>query len=92
VKLRFECYWGKSKETRQERDVFWLLQDGPFLKELEDACLAQQEAILAEIRRRKEDERKVIEVEKEKERLARQGPSRQSFDFNHSFIGAPSTT
>lgn len=92
VKLRFECYWGKSKETRKDQDVFWLLQDGPFLNMLEDACLAQQKQLLAEIKRREEEERKMMELENGKERLARQGPSRQPFDFNTSFDGAPSTT
>jgi serine/threonine protein kinase len=90
AKLRFECYWGKSKEPRAERDVFWLVQDGHFLNELEDVCLAQEKEILADIHRREAEERKIMKLEKEKERLARQDPSRQPFDF-HSFIGSHTT-
>jgi uncharacterized protein (DUF1015 family) len=88
--LRFECYWGKSKEPRAERDVFWLVQDGHFLNELEDVCLAQEKEILADIHRREAEERKIMKLEKEKERLACQDPSRQPFGF-HSFIGSHTT-
>jgi hypothetical protein len=92
VKLRFECFWGKSKEPRSNVDVFRIIQDEHILHELDEVALVLQSEILAEQDRRREAERKILALEKEKEEPARQGPSGKSFNFHQSFMGAPHTT
>lgn len=92
IRLRFECFWGKSKEPRSEGDDFKLVQDDRFSNELDDVDLALQKEILAEQDRRGEQERKLLVLEKEREELARQAPSEKSFSFTQSFMGAPHST
>lgn len=62
--LKFECYWGESKEPRKPDDHFHLLQDGDYLDELDEACLVEEKAIIANIRRRENEEKKVAERDK----------------------------
>jgi len=58
---------------------------------LDEVDLVLQKEILAEQDRRKEEERKILALEKEKEELAQQGRSRKSPYFTQSFNGAPRT-
>ncbi|KAH7397951.1 putative Serine/threonine-protein kinase RAD53 [Cadophora sp. MPI-SDFR-AT-0126] len=68
--LKFECYWGKSKDVRKADDIFQLVQEGKDLDELDEACLVEEKAILADIRRRENEEKKASEREKQ-EKLSR---------------------
>ncbi|CZR54206.1 related to protein kinase RAD53 [Phialocephala subalpina] len=88
IKLRFECYWGKSKEPRRGEPVDFV-EGGDFLNELEQACLTQERQILTDQDRRAEEEKKIAKREKETERLARQSAARPA-DVNQSFSGTPS--
>ncbi|KAK0107536.1 hypothetical protein ONS96_003343 [Cadophora gregata f. sp. sojae] len=67
--LKFECFWGKSKECRQPDEPLQLVPEGKYLDELDEACLVEEKAILAEIRRRENEEKKTSEREKQ-EKLA----------------------
>lgn len=75
TKLRFECYWGQSREIRKEDEPFCLLEEGEFLDELESACLAQETAILEENKRRDVEDKKVEKRDKE-DNVARLNGSR----------------
>lgn len=68
-KLRFECFWGQSKEPRNGAAVE-LLKEGAFLNELEYVCLLQERRILKDKQRREEEEKKIEKHEKD---MARQG-------------------
>lgn len=94
IRLRFECFWGKSKERRSKTNAFKLIEDERLLNEIDEVDLALQQEILADQDRRREAERKMLALEKEKEKeaLARQAPSAPSFNFNQSFVGAPNPT
>ncbi|KAN0098788.1 kinase-like protein [Hyaloscypha variabilis] len=92
VKFRFECFWGRSTEPRGEGDVFRLVQDVPLLNELDKVDLVLQKEILGEQDRRREEERKILALEKEKEQSARQAPPKRSFSFTQSFMDAPHST
>jgi serine/threonine protein kinase len=76
TRLRFECYWGQSKEDRSAEDRIQLVPEGDFLDELETVCLSQEKAILKENERREKEERDVARLEQERERLARETESR----------------
>lgn len=41
--LRFECFWGISKEPRKETEIFSLMSEGSDLAELDETCLRQQD-------------------------------------------------
>ncbi|KAF8851639.1 kinase-like protein [Acephala macrosclerotiorum] len=90
IKLRFECYWGKSKELRRDEPVDFV-DEGAFLSELEQACLTQERRILTDQDRRAEEEKKIAKSEKESEKLARQSAARL-VDLGQSFSGTPSFT
>ncbi|KHJ31293.1 putative protein kinase [Erysiphe necator] len=38
TRFRFECYWGKSKKIREPGDQFMLIQNKPYLKDLDITC------------------------------------------------------
>ena len=88
TKFRFECYWGKSKESRKEGQAFQILPEDLLVNEIEDACLAQEKIILAEIERREEEDRKMREQEKQ----ARHSGFSRQVDVNQSFAGRPAST
>jgi serine/threonine protein kinase len=88
TRFRFECYWGNSKEARKEGEEFRLLEDGDILGEIERICLMEERAILAEQARLQEQEKMMVQKEKEREKLARERP----FNFNQSFPSAPQTS
>jgi serine/threonine protein kinase len=92
VKLRFECFWGLSKEPRSKLETFKLVPDERVLNELDEVDLALQNEMLAEQERRRADEKKILALEKEKEERTRQRPSGTSFNFHQSFMGAPHST
>jgi serine/threonine protein kinase len=91
IRLRFECFWGSSKALRNEGEVFKLVQDESFSNELDAVDLALQKGILVEQDRRREEERKMLALEKEKNELAHPGLSGKPFNFTQSFVGAPDT-
>ena len=87
-RLRFECYWGQSKDPRRGEAVE-LVEEGEFLNELEQVCLAQEHRILKEKQRCEDEEKKAAKRDKETERLAREAAARTA-DLNQSSSGAPS--
>jgi serine/threonine protein kinase len=87
TKFRFECYWGKSKESRKEGETFQIFTGGLLVNEIEDACLAQEKIILAEIERREEEDRKIQVQEKQ---AGKNGSSRQ-VDVIQSFVDRPAS-
>lgn len=81
TRLRFECYWGMSRQLRVANDGhnFWYVPPvGDILDELEEACLSQEKAILALNERREKEERDSVRLEQDRKNLARQGFGRQS--------------
>ena len=72
--------------------MFRLVQDVPLLNELDKVDLVLQKEILGEQDRRREEERKILALEKEKEQSARQAPPKRSFSFTQSFMDAPHST
>jgi len=76
TRFRFECYWGKSKEVRPEGATFSILPPGDLLEEIERVCLAQEKQMLAEIKRREEEE-------------AREVAAAKPANVTQSFTGAP---
>jgi hypothetical protein len=91
TQFRFECYWGKSKEPRNQDEGFQLIEEGDFLTEMEQACLNQETEILTENRRRLEEEKEATQLEKEKEKAAWKAGV-QPTDFSQSFPGDPPMT
>lgn len=77
TRLRFECYWGQSKDGRAAGDGVQIIPEGHYLDELEDVCLLQEKAILAENGRREKEERNAMRLEQEREKLARQSMNGQ---------------
>jgi serine/threonine protein kinase len=92
VRFKFECLWGKSKEVRKEREIFEILKEGENLSEIERVCLAQEQEILAEQERLEADEKKKVQLDKEREKLALERRGNNVTDFDQSFAGAPPTT
>ncbi|KAL5329687.1 hypothetical protein ACEPPN_003202 [Leptodophora sp. 'Broadleaf-Isolate-01'] len=80
TRLKFECYWGKSKESRKPNNPFQILQEGEYLDELDETCLVEEKAIIHDIQRREKEEKKVLEREK-LEKLAR---SNKTIKFENS--------
>ncbi|KAL2070886.1 hypothetical protein VTL71DRAFT_13912 [Oculimacula yallundae] len=64
TRLKFESFWGKSKEIRNPNSPFEILQEGEYLDELEDACLSEENAILEDIHRREKQEKEREKREK----------------------------
>ncbi|KUJ11173.1 kinase-like protein [Mollisia scopiformis] len=87
-RLRLECYWGQSKQPRRGEAVEFV-DEGDFLDELEQACSSQERRILKEKEERHAEEKKIAKHDKENEKQARQGGSRQ-VDMNQSFSDTPS--
>ncbi|KAH7354739.1 putative Serine/threonine-protein kinase RAD53 [Rhexocercosporidium sp. MPI-PUGE-AT-0058] len=86
TRLKFECYWGTSKEARKPNNPFRLLQEGEYLDELDETCLVEEQAIIKDIHRREKEEKKAAEREKQ-EKLAR---SNKTIKFEHSSDEGPS--
>lgn len=72
TRLRFECYWGQSKDGRGSGDGVQILPEGQYLDELEAVCLSQEKAILVENARREKEERDAVRREQEREKMAHQ--------------------
>jgi serine/threonine protein kinase len=70
-RLRFECFWGKSRESRNGQPVEFV-KEGEFLNELEHVCLVYEHKIIKEKQRRAEEEKKIAKQDKENEKKARQ--------------------
>ncbi|CZT00428.1 related to protein kinase RAD53 [Rhynchosporium agropyri] len=64
TRLKFECYWGKSKEIRNPNSPFEVLPEDEYLNELDEACLFEEKAILDNNHRREKEEKKMSEREK----------------------------
>lgn len=79
IQFRFECFWGKSREAREE--PFRLLGEGAFLEELEEVCLIQEGAIIKDNHRRDVREQKSLEAGKLAEAT--------KMMFESSFSGSP---
>jgi hypothetical protein len=77
--FRFECLWGKSKQTRKDGEPLQLVDDPAMLSELEQSCLAQENEILTEIKRRLAEEQLAAEKLKAEEKLARQSAPPATF-------------
>lgn len=86
TKFRFECYWGRSTEIREGRENLETVH-GELLDEIESACLTQENIMLAEIKRREEEDRKMREQEKQ----ARKNEEARHVDVNQSFTGRPAS-
>ena len=91
VRFRFECLWGKSREARKEGEVFEILKEGDTLSEIEQACLSQEKEILVEQERLDAEENKMMELEKQRENLARERRGDNHNNFHQSFVGAAPT-
>lgn len=73
TRLRFECYWGLSRAARRMPDEqIRVLDNGAYLDELENICMTQETAILAELAQREQKDKAVAARDREKEKLARQ--------------------
>lgn len=93
TQFKFECYWGLSKQPRKEGERFQVLAEGDTLSEIEHACHAQQEILLAEIDRRMAEEKLAVEEDKNgKARREVAGmKSKPTTNFTQSFYGAPAS-
>lgn len=69
-RLRFECFWGQSKEPRNGKAVE-LVKEGEFLNELEHVCLEHERRILKEKQKRAEEEKKVEKHERNIKKMPR---------------------
>jgi serine/threonine protein kinase len=87
TRFKFECYWGKSKEPRKADEPFHFLPEGELLNEIESVCLAQEKAMLTEMERREEKDRKMREQEKQ----AWKSEAPRQVDVNQSFSGRPAS-
>ncbi|RDW60205.1 hypothetical protein BP5796_11811 [Coleophoma crateriformis] len=95
TKVRFECYWGKSKEPRTE--PFQALPAGDLLSGIERVCLAKERFLESEKKRgaeekqRKETEAKEAEEARKQKNLHAESSQRTTSD-SHSARQIPRTT
>jgi serine/threonine protein kinase len=70
TRFQFECYWGQSKVCRATDENIQLVTEEGVLNDLENVCLSQEKAILAENEQRQKDERDAVRLEQGRENSA----------------------